>query len=186
MGVVCTSDSDQVVSFGSRKGGEAQRWQRWVLPDEEGPPAVPPFESADGEIFEDQYIVGLALDVTNTERIALIAGEEKFPPSPVVWALTSHGSLLAWTALHKKAPPGQNGSYPFMKTAKPLPGGAPPAAAPPAAGGGPSAPAPAASALPAPAILRRMCLPHFFGSLSERDLSERDGKELPGATQRGS
>ena len=38
-------------------------------------------------------------------RLTLIAGEEKFPPSPVVWALTSHGSLLAWTALHKKAPP---------------------------------------------------------------------------------
>ena len=69
-----------------------------MLPDEEGPPAVPPFESPDGEIFEDQYIMGLALDLTNTERVTLIAGEERFPPSPVVWGLTSHGSLLAWKA----------------------------------------------------------------------------------------
>ena len=120
MAIACTSDSDQVISFGSRKGGTAQRWQRWVLPDEEGPPAIPPFESADGDVFEDQFIVGLALDRTNTERLTLIAGEEKFPPSPVVWGLTSHGSLLAWTALHKKAP-ATNGAYTFMQAPSPLP-----------------------------------------------------------------
>ena len=95
-----------------------------------GPPAIPPFESADGDVFEDQFIVGLALDRTNTERLTLIAGEEKFPPSPVVWGLTSHGSLLAWTALHKKAP-ATNGAYTFMQAPSPLPATKAKAAAPP-------------------------------------------------------
>ena len=52
MAVVCTSDSDQVVPCGSRKAGEAQRWQRWVLPDEEGPPAVPPWRGIAGKDSE--------------------------------------------------------------------------------------------------------------------------------------
>ena len=99
----------------------AFRWQRWVLLDEEGPPAVPWFESDDGEVNEEQFITGLALDFTNTERLTLIAGEEKFPPSPVVWALTSHGSLLGWTVIHKKAPTSAPGAYAFMRTAEEVP-----------------------------------------------------------------
>ena len=137
MTVVCTSDSDEVFSLGARDG-KKMRWQRWILPDEEGPPAVPPFESADGDIFEDQFVMGLGLDLVNTERLVLIAGEEKFPPSPVVWAVTSHGSLLAWTALHKKAP-AKEGKYAFMRTAEArpstrgLPAAAPPTEATPLA-----------------------------------------------------
>ena len=73
MAVVCTSDSDEVSYIGSRNR-EPQRWQRWTLPDEEGPPAVPPFEDSDQGIFEDQYIMGLAVDLTNTGRLTLIAG----------------------------------------------------------------------------------------------------------------
>ena len=49
--------------------------------DEEGPPAGPPLESSDGEIFEDQFVTGLALDVTNTERLTLTVGEELSSPS---------------------------------------------------------------------------------------------------------
>ena len=45
----------------------------------------------------------MGLDITNDERLTSIAGEEMFPPSPVIWAVTSHGTLVAWTALHKKA-----------------------------------------------------------------------------------
>ena len=100
--------------------------------------------------------MGLALDLTNTERLELISGEERFPPSPIVWGLTSHGSLLAWTAIHKKAP-AANGAYAFMRQPQPLP--LPPAAStavPPAAPAAlpAAAPAPAApvAAAPAPAV----------------------------------
>ena len=47
--------------------------------------------------------MGLALDLTNKEQLCVITGEELQPPSPVVWALTSHGGLIAWTLVHKKA-----------------------------------------------------------------------------------
>ena len=40
MAVVCTSDSDQVVSFGSRKGGEQQRWQVRVSCSLDPPPTA--------------------------------------------------------------------------------------------------------------------------------------------------
>ena len=57
------------------------------------------------------------------------AGEEQFPPSPIVWALTSHGTVLAWTVFHKKARPGPDGSYSFMCAAEPAPQVAAPATA---------------------------------------------------------
>jgi hypothetical protein len=98
-------------------------WQRWTLRDEDTPPSVPTFDDeANGVGVEDQYVMGLALDLTGTEQVGLIAGEERFPPAPVVWALTSHGSLIAWTVLHKSAkPPGGATSYPFMRQAEALP-----------------------------------------------------------------
>ena len=113
MAIACSSDSDAVCCIGSRRPGVAQRWQKWTLPDEEGPPSVPIFEC--GDTFEDQFVAGIALDLTNRERLVAVAGEEPFAPSPVVWALTSHGSLIAWTALHKKAPTIASGKYAFMR-----------------------------------------------------------------------
>ena len=73
MGVVCTSDSEEVLCLGSRKPGEGQRWQRWILPDEEGPPSVPTFDLEDDAV-EDQFVMGLALDLNSRERPVLIAG----------------------------------------------------------------------------------------------------------------
>lgn len=123
MAVTCSSDSDAVCCLGSRRPGAAQRWQKWTLPDEEGPPSIPTFESGDG--FEEQFVAGMALDLTNTERLVAVAGEECFAPSPVVWALTSHGSLIAWTALHKKAPTAASGEYAFMREPEELADGMP-------------------------------------------------------------
>ena len=139
MAVVCSSDSDEVCVLGSRKAGANQQWQRWNLPDEEGPPSIPTFERDDQ--FEDQYVMGLAFDLVNQEQLILVAGEEKFPPSPVLWCLTSHNSIVAWTAIHKKAK-SDGGKYPFMRTAEPVP--APAAVSAPA-----GLPAPA-QAVPAP------------------------------------
>ena len=146
MAVVCSSDSDEVCCLGSRKAGANQLWQRWNLPDEEGPPSIPTFERDD--LFEDQYVMGLALDLVNQEQLTLVAGEEQFPPSPVLWCLTSHNSIVAWTAIHKKAK-SDAGKYAFMRTNEPLPAltAAPsPAAAtafkqPTAASSAPAAPA---------------------------------------------
>ena len=146
MAVVCSSDSDEVCCLGSRKAGANQLWQRWNLPDEEGPPSIPTFERDD--LFEDQYVMGLALDLVNQEQLTLVAGEEQFPPSPVLWCLTSHNSIVAWTAIHKKAK-SDAGKYAFMRTNEPLPAltAAPsPAAAtafkqPTAASSAPTAPA---------------------------------------------
>ena len=135
MAVVCSSDSDEVCCLGSRKAGANQLWQRWNLPDEEGPPSIPTFERDD--LFEDQYVMGLALDLVNQEQLTLVAGEEQFPPSPVLWCLTSHNSIVAWTAIHKKAK-SEAGKYPFMRTAEPLLAPAP----------GSSAPAPQPSSTP--------------------------------------
>ena len=118
MAVVCSSDSDEVCCLGSRKAGANQLWQRWNLPDEEGPPSIPTFERDD--LFEDQYVMGLALDLVNQEQLTLVAGEEQFPPSPVLWCLTSHNSIVAWTAIHKKAK-SDAGKYTFMRTNEPLP-----------------------------------------------------------------
>ena len=118
MAVVCSSESDEVCCLGSRKAGANQLWQRWNLPDEEGPPSIPTFERDD--LFEDQYVMGLALDLVNQEQLTLVAGEEQFPPSPVLWCLTSHNSIVAWTTLHKKAK-SEAGKYAFMRTTEPLP-----------------------------------------------------------------
>lgn len=74
LAVVCSSDSDAVSCIGSRKAGEGQRWQKWTLPDEEGPPSVPTFER--GDVFEDQYVVGMGFDVGNEEQIVVVAGEQ--------------------------------------------------------------------------------------------------------------
>jgi hypothetical protein len=74
MAVVCSSDSDAVSVIGSRKPGEGQRWQKWTLPDEEGPPSVPTFEPG-GDVFEDQYVMGLGIDLGNEEQIVVVAGE---------------------------------------------------------------------------------------------------------------
>ncbi|KAL1500057.1 hypothetical protein AB1Y20_012734 [Prymnesium parvum] len=116
MAIVCSSDSDEILCLGSRKPGDSQRWQRWILPDEEGPPTVPTF----GEEFEEQFMMGFALDLTDPQQLVLIAGEERFPPSPVLWGYTSHGSLVAWTLIHKKAP-AKGGEYSFMRVASPMP-----------------------------------------------------------------
>ena len=119
MAVVCSSDSDEVCCLGSRKADANQQWQRWNLPDEEGPPSIPTFER--GDLFEDQYVMGMALDLVNKEQLTLVAGEEQFPPSPVLWCLTSHNSIVAWTAIHKKAK-SDAGKYGFMRTTtEPLP-----------------------------------------------------------------
>ena len=128
--VVCSSDTDKLDVIGSPKGKGKERWQKWDLPDEAGGnPVVPQWERGDDS--EDQYVAGVALDLTNADRVSVVSGEEKFPPSPVVWALTTHGSLLAWTLLHKLVP-ATDGKYPFMKVladappelAAALPGGA--------------------------------------------------------------
>ena len=152
MAVVCSSDSDEVCCIGSRNA-KSPRWQKWTLPDEEGPPSIPMFEH--GDECGDQFVMGLALDLVNQEQLALIAGEETFPPSPVLWCLTSHGSVVAWTVMHKKAPPTDQRKYGFMRVPEPLPAGAPPSAPPVAAAPTPSAIAPAAIAPPtaaAPAL----------------------------------
>ena len=65
-------DSDGVCCLGSRKGGEAQRWQKWTLPDEEGPPSVPMFERDD--VSEDQWVMGLGFDYGNQEQLVVVAG----------------------------------------------------------------------------------------------------------------
>jgi hypothetical protein len=91
MAVVCSTDSDEVCSYGSRKPGEAQRWQRWELPDEEGPPGVPTFEV--GDVFEDQFIMGLALDLSNEERLVLIAGHHLNLMQPCVLVSLSFQSF---------------------------------------------------------------------------------------------
>ena len=87
-------------------------------------------------------------------------GEEQFAPSPVVWALTSHGTLVAWTVIHKKAK-SDGGKYAFMRTAEAPPAdnstpralepptAAPPLSQPPAAA---SASASAASAAAPPTV----------------------------------
>ena len=130
LAVAFSSDSWDVCCVGMRNPKDFN-WQRWTLRDEDGAPSVPTFEDeANGVGLEDQYVMGLALDLTGTEQVGLIAGEEKFPPAPVVWALTSHGSLIAWTVLNKLAkPPDGTTSYPFMRQAEALP---PPQATAPA------------------------------------------------------
>jgi len=72
LAVVCSSDSDGVCCVGSRKGGEAQRWQKWTLPDEEGPPSVPMFER--GDESGDQWMMGLGFDYGNEEQLVVVAG----------------------------------------------------------------------------------------------------------------
>ena len=154
MAVVCSSDSDEVCCIGSRNA-KTPRWQRWNLPDEEGPPSIPMFEH--GDEAGDQYVMGLALDLVNQEQLALIAGEEVFPPSPVVWCLTSHGSVVAWTVFHKKAKPDGQGTYGFMLAPQPLqaaPASAPPAAVAPAPTFAAVAP-PTAAAAPVPLAPRQ-------------------------------
>ena len=122
MATVCSTDSDGVLSIGSRKPKD-QEWQRWALPDEEGPPSVPMVDGGDDGIDSEQFVIGLAMDFYNEERLVLVAGEEAFPPSPVVWAFTSHGGLIGWTILHKKAKAdGPNTTYEFMHELKTLDG----------------------------------------------------------------
>ena len=145
MAVICSSDSDEVCCIGSRNA-KSPRWQKWDLPDQEGPPSIPMFEH--GDESGDQFVMGLALDLVNQEQLALIAGEETFPPSPVLWCLTSHGSVVAWTVMHKKAKPTDQGKYGFMRVPEPLQAGAPPSAPPAAAAPTPSAFAPSATAPP--------------------------------------
>eukprot|EP00967_Tisochrysis_lutea_P039945 scaffold47909_cov30-Tisochrysis_lutea.AAC.1 len=103
LAVVCSSDSDAVSCIGSRKGGETQRWQKWTLPDEEGPPSVPTFEL--GDVFEDQYIMGLGFDFGNEEQLVVVAGEHEIVMIPVLMSiLQSRGIFEAhrrgsWTLL---------------------------------------------------------------------------------------
>ena len=145
MAVVCSSDSDEVCCIGSRNA-KSPRWQKWTLPDEEGPPSIPMFEH--GDESGEQFVMGLALDLVNQEQLALIVGEEVFPPSPVLWCLTSHGSVVAWTVMHKKAKPTDQGKYGFMLAPEPQQAGAPLSAPPAAAAQTPSAIVPAAAAPP--------------------------------------
>ena len=61
MTVVCTSDSDEVFSLGARDG-KKMRWQRWILPDEEGPPLCRRLR-VQTAIFSRSVVMGLGLDL---------------------------------------------------------------------------------------------------------------------------